>query len=96
MNIKLIRSLKHKGSVFLKERHSRNHFICKVYPQATQEETERLAGIVKRALEDTPSEQERTEPEDDGSMSLGEEQAMRQAGAYGRTRYRKENHGSNT
>ena len=81
MDIKLIRSKKHKGAIFLKVRESHDHFVCKIYPQATDWETQRLATVVKRALEDTPGEHIQTEPEDDGHMSLGEEQAMRQAGA---------------
>jgi len=44
--IKQIRSPKHPGAVFLKERNSKNNFICKVYP-----EHETAASIIIQALE---------------------------------------------
>ena len=84
MDIKLIRSNKHKGAVFLKVRQSQDHFICKVYPQMTSENTERLVVVIKQALENVPATicESNVELDNNGSMSLGEEQAMRQAGAY--------------
>ena len=85
MDIVLIRSKKHKGAVFLKVKQSDEHFICKVYPQTTTQNTERLASVIKKALEGIPATVSPTNNdhyEDDGHVSLGEEQAMRQAGAW--------------
>ncbi len=84
MDITLIRSNKHKGAIFIKVRRSNDHFLCKIYPQVTTENTERIARAIKKALEFIPATviKDNIKSEDDGDMSLGEEQAMRQAGAY--------------
>lgn len=51
MDLIEIRSLKHKRSIFLKVKSSKHHFICKIYPQADDDDTERLACVIKKALE---------------------------------------------
>jgi hypothetical protein len=52
--LRTIRSPKHPGAIFLKDRVT-NKFLCKVYPHDTERETEEVANqIIKAFTKDTP------------------------------------------
>ena len=47
--LRIIRSEKHPGAIFLKDRVT-NKFLCKVYPHSTERETEQIANQIIQAF----------------------------------------------
>ena len=51
MKLIKIRSLKHKGAIFLRDRDRASIFVCKIYPNTT---ANYVADTIIRALENIP------------------------------------------
>lgn len=88
MELVKCRSTKYPGCVFLKVK-GKNDFVAKVYARETQGEEDIIADAFVAAVEPIDahgqvrrSQKKQLNQEDDGHVSLGEEQAIRQAGAY--------------